>query len=336
MVTLDVLIVAPNDDLHARAVIREVGFLGRHALLVDSADFPEKIVLDYSHDSTESTLSIKTEEGQAYELTRESSVWWRRPRPHSVEQSFYHPKIASFAARESRSFFLGALQAMGGMFVNCPAASDRARLKALQLRVAESLGFKTPRTLLTNDPHKAREFVGARLKKCVYKTFTGTDFGFFETRLADSAEDISELWRLRKCPIILQEHIDGDLDLRATVVGETVFCAAIDFKHGVHGVDSRVDHNPTFAFPLSRPIIDALVGMTRAFGLIYAAIDLRYSEKEGFTFFELNPEGQYLWTEIHGSLPISAALAEMLTRTGAAVRGHSYGDFPRQRLMMHV
>jgi hypothetical protein len=44
-------------------------------------------------------------------------------------------------------------------------------------------------------------------------------------------------------------------------------------------------------------------------GLVYGTADLRYNADLGYVFFELNPEGQYLWTEIEAGLPISRAIA---------------------------
>ena len=37
-------------------------------------------------------------------------------------------------------------------------------------------------------------------------------------------------------------------------------------------------------------------------GLVYGTADLRYNADLGYVFFELNPEGQYLWTEIEAGL----------------------------------
>ena len=44
-------------------------------------------------------------------------------------------------------------------------------------------------------------------------------------------------------------------------------------------------------------------------GLVNGTADLRYNADLGYVFFELNPEGQYLWTEIEAGLPISRAIA---------------------------
>jgi hypothetical protein len=36
------------------------------------------------------------------------------------------------------------------------------------------------------------------------------------------------------------------------------------------------------------------------------------SDKNGLYFFEMNPEGQHLWTEIEAKLPISNEIAKRL------------------------
>lgn len=41
-----------------------------------------------------------------------------------------------------------------------------------------------------------------------------------------------------------------------------------------------------------------VIKIVKDLGLFYGAVDLRYSEKNGYTFFEVNPDGQYLWTAV--------------------------------------
>jgi glutathione synthase/RimK-type ligase-like ATP-grasp enzyme len=52
--------------------------------------------------------------------------------------------------------------------------------------------------------------------------------------------------------------------------------------------------------------------VTRRLKLAFGCIDLAFSEKEGYTFFEINPQGQWLVSEQVLGLPIGDALAEML------------------------
>jgi glutathione synthase/RimK-type ligase-like ATP-grasp enzyme len=142
----------------------------------------------------------------------------------------------------------------------------------------------------------------------VYKLFEGTEVGFFETRRL-AAANLSELWRVRTCPLIFQEFTEGAFDVRATVVGDQVFASRIDFNRDSEIIDSRFTMVSTSPLDLPHEIQSKVVAITRGFGLVYAALDLRYSETDGFTFFELNPEGQYLWNEIEAGLPISRAIA---------------------------
>jgi hypothetical protein len=69
-----------------------------------------------------------------------------------------------------------------------------------------------------------------------------------------------------------------------------------------------------------RDISRAVHSLVAQLGLTYAAVDLRYIKAGEFVFFEINPEGQYLWIEIETDILISAAIAKVLMgrlKTGA-------------------
>jgi len=57
-----------------------------------------------------------------------------------------------------------------------------------------------------------------------------------------------------------------------------------------------------------------LIALREKLGLSYMAVDMRFSAQKGFVFFEVNPEGQYLWIEIETGFPISDAIARVLLR----------------------
>ncbi|MCA9385364.1 hypothetical protein KC717_01810 [Candidatus Dojkabacteria bacterium] len=46
---------------------------------------------------------------------------------------------------------------------------------------------------------------------------------------------------------------------------------------------------------------------------LFVAIDMAVTPKGEYIFFEINPNGQYLWIEEMAELPISEAIAELLT-----------------------
>lgn len=318
---LDVIIIAHQSDYHAQAVRQEVEALGRRAIIVDSGEFPRNLSLDFFVDQSRNALTLShRDRDTTWRLTAETAVWWRRPRPHCVAGTYVHPKVESFASDECRQAFMGALAHTCVRFVNPYGASRHATFKLFQLRAAKDVGLPVPATLVTTVPDVAMRFIDARSRACVYKLFTGTDFGFYETRRFVNDDDVSSLELLRDCPIIIQEYVTGALDIRATIVGDDVFAAAIDMSASQHGVDSRVEKNPTVAFKLPTDVQRRLLNLATTLGLTYCAIDLRQDEDGQFVFLEVNPEGQYLWTEIEAGLPISAALAQLLTTSVQPVR----------------
>jgi glutathione synthase/RimK-type ligase-like ATP-grasp enzyme len=129
---------------------------------------------------------------------------------------------------------------------------------------------------------------------------------------------LAVLDRLTGCPAIFQEFVDGDFDVRAIVVGDQVFAARLRYDPLEEIIDTRFV--PTTIEPITLPpeITDRLVAMVAGFGLVYSAVDLRYSPDRGFVFFESNPEGQYLWIEIEADLMISDAIAGRLLEPAAA------------------
>jgi glutathione synthase/RimK-type ligase-like ATP-grasp enzyme len=48
-------------------------------------------------------------------------------------------------------------------------------------------------------------------------------------------------------------------------------------------------------------------------GLCFGAIDLALTPDGRYVFFEVNPNGQYLWIELATGLPISDAICDLLT-----------------------
>lgn len=308
----DVLIVAQFDDYHALGVAKAVTSLGGTPRIIDNSDFPSQITLEHHQDSRGVYSQLKFLDGSTVSLHQLTGVWWRRPQRYRPADETKHPAFRRFVMDESREAFLGALAATVPNFINDVGASRRATHKVAQLNAARRIGLNVPETLITNCPEAARQFAASLKGDCVYKTFTGCDFGFFETRKLESTEDFAELARVSQCPLIFQEYVRGDYDIRATVVGQDVFAAEIHFKHGRHPVDGRVDRVPIHEHHLPKDVAEQIVRLVSEYGLTYGAIDLRFDSSSGYSFFELNPEGQFLWVEIEANLKICDALAKRL------------------------
>ena len=311
MKNVDALLVAWKQDYHAQAVKARLGDLGKTAVILDAADFPIHSSLTCQFDDNGPQLVFVDRFDGPLKVGANTGIWWRRPAKHDVADVFFHPKLKSFAESEARHALLGALRAVSSHFLNLPERSTAAALKPFQLALALKAGLRIPKTAITNRQEDvlAQEKIWGPL---VYKTLGGTDFGFFETRKFDAAEDGHDLRMLSTCPTIFQEYVEGDYDVRVTVVGRKCFPAKVDFMSGQHPVDSRIDPKNFIAFELPKEIERSIFILMDLAGLNYAAIDMRFSERKGFTFFELNPEGQYLWIERHTGHAISKAIAAFL------------------------
>ena len=138
------------------------------------------------------------------------------------------------------------------------------------------------------------------------------------TQVVSSELILENLGMVKSCPVIFQEAIEKDSDMRITVVDDEVFCAEIKLEgctnpnnvdwRNYEGVRKYQRHE------LPQEIKDQCVKFTHAMGLRFGCIDMGYSRKNGYTFFEINPQGQWLPSEIKLGYPISSALLKALTQ----------------------
>ena len=146
----------------------------------------------------------------------------------------------------------------------------------------------------------------------MHKAMTNPRNTFMDTRRWQNTEN-RELNRLPLAPTIFQELIEGPLDIRATIVGTEIYAAAISTDQSRAGLDFRLDLDvPTTSYEIPREI--ARRGLMAALGLSFATVDLKVDYLGQLHFLELNPQGQFLYIEILTGLPISKAVAKLLTR----------------------
>jgi glutathione synthase/RimK-type ligase-like ATP-grasp enzyme len=191
------------------------------------------------------------------------------------------------------------------------AKGKEASDKPLQIFKAAEQGLTVPETLITTDPEQATAFFERLGGRVVFKMLRPPRTGRYETRRL-SVDDLTDIWRIRSCPVFLQEYVEGAFDLRATVVGERIFCARIDYDADHSLIDTRFTRTGVSIFEVDDGTARALIELTKSLGLVYSSSDLRVTKDGSVVFFELNPDGQYLWTEIETNLPISLEIARRL------------------------
>ena len=109
-------------------------------------------------------------------------MWWRRPQVADVS-TVADIDARIFTANEWHEAISGLWLLLDVPWCNPPANDETAGRKLHQLRLAAELGLSIPRTLVTSDPERAREFVERQgVGRTIFKTFSATHEVWRETR----------------------------------------------------------------------------------------------------------------------------------------------------------
>jgi glutathione synthase/RimK-type ligase-like ATP-grasp enzyme len=309
-----ILVVSHPDDQHAARVIGHLRQDGQEVHLLDLSDLPDKagLSIDFA-DPLRPALELRPAAGPALDLGSVTATWWRRPQvPNPADVADANVRL--FAASEWSEAINGLWQLLGGRWMNVPWVDERASRKAYQLHVAAEMGLRVPHTLMTSDPDRARAFIDAvGVGRTIFKTFAATQAVWRETRLVREQElDILEAVRI--APVIFQEYVEVEADLRVTVVGERIFAMAIHAGQTDYPVDFRMSLGQarTEVAELPPDVAAGLRGLMDRLGLVYGAIDLRRTPAGEHVFLEVNTAGEFLFVEERTGLPIARAIADWL------------------------
>ena len=247
------------------------------------------------------------------------SVWYRRNvRP--VLPAELDCGYREFCERESRAFLEGTLLTLPTTrWLSDPAAIWKSERKPYQLAVAAHLGFRIPSTLITNSEHAIGTF-GVRhqlIAKAVssgYVSRQGGNGAIFTSSVSE--DDIADLRGLDLAPVTFQQLQDKRSDIRVTVVGDQVLSAEILSQDGDSSkIDWRATEDPDLEHrihDLPADIAHRCRILVQQLGLNFGAIDLALTEDGSYVFFEINPNGEWVWLEDKLGFPISSLIAKWL------------------------
>lgn len=199
------------------------------------------------------------------------------------------------------------------IWMNNPVNTYKAENKALQLKYANEIGFKLPKTLITNsgqvDIIESNDYIVKSLDTALFFT-NDTEMFVYSNVVKGSEIKQSDL---RDAPVILQEYIYPKIDLRVTVVSNRVYAVKI-IKNG-NGIDGDwrklKDDVEFIPYQLPERIKKMCVLLLKKFKLLFGAIDLAYIEDE-YYFIEINPTGEWAWLVDTAGQPIYKDIADVL------------------------
>lgn len=309
-----ILILSHPGDDHTKGVLSELGRRRHPTALVDSSAFPARAALTQTFSASRACVEYLVA-GHRVDLSECRSAWWRRPLPHTLHDDL-DPNVMSFAYTECHEAFAGALALLKAVWVNPPHLDERAHHKPLQLATAVRVGLTVPNTLITNDPDEARRFIAdVGPARTIYKTFLATEEHWRETRVLRD-EELQILESVRLAPVIFQEYIAADADIRVTIVGDEMIATAIRSDPCGYSVDYRMDMAAATFEPTKLPdeVAGPLRALMQSLGIVYGAVDLRRTVDGRYVFLEVNPAGEWRFVEERTAQPITAAMADLLIR----------------------
>jgi ATP-grasp ribosomal peptide maturase len=309
-----VVILTHPFDPTADKVVEELNRRGASLFRLDAAEFPER--LSVGAELLGGHWSGRLQNlWRRVELDEVSGIYYRRPTAFE-----FHPGLSDeerqWAGIQARLGFGGLLASMD-RWLNHPHQIGYAEYKPVQLRQAVACGLRVPRTLVTNDPAKAREFVGS-VGRAVFKPFGGAgvsdENGFrhvFTTMV--TADEVANP-NIGRTMHIFQEWVPKEYEARVTVVDDRFFAARIDASSDAARVDWRSDYESISYTVIELPesVRTRVRALLDSLGLRFGALDFIVDPDGEWWFLECNANGQWAWIEDETGMPIAPALADAL------------------------
>lgn len=307
-----VAIVCGQSDAHADAV--RSALEAEYALdvaIVDATAFPRSATASATVRPDQTGLSY-SDRTTCVDVSALRSIWWRRPRRSEIENVYYGLPARDHLQLECDHFMQGLLWAHRGLWVNHPRNDLIASRKIVQLVEARRVGLDVPETLVTNDPHEARQFIEALQGPTVVKRVAAVPGLAAPTTLIDDQMQ-DRLDVIRHAPTIFQRYISGPLDVRVTWIAGEAWAAATEVDRSPTPEDTSFDVDANYTAHELPPAIRAGLGkLMTSLQLVFGALDLRVADDGTYYFLEINPAGQFLWIEHATRQPLVAALAATL------------------------
>lgn len=318
------------DNRCVQMVTHRLAERGVQALRMDTDRYPQDLQLSSRLPSRAGYPRLRMD-GQDYALDQVGACWYRRFAAGLALPEELGDTLQA-CQQESEQTLYGTIASLDSFQLDPLSSVRRADHKEVQLRLAHQLGLTIPTTLISNDPLEVREFYASCNGPVVVKT--QTSFALYreqEQQVVFTSQfhehHLKELDGLRYAPMMFQEMLPKARELRATIVGDRVFTAAVESsqlpgaevdwrRKGLELIDAW---SP---YPLPSEVERSLLALARSLGLNYGAADLIVTPDGRHIFLEVNAGGEWFW--LQSILPIAEAIAELLIEGAEGRRASSH------------
>jgi len=179
--------------------------------------------------------------------------------------------------------------------------------KPYQAQFITKAGFKTPITLISNDPDTVRQFQ-KKYKRIIYKSISSIRSIVREL----DAVKLMRLDKLKNLPTQFQAYVPG-VNIRVHVAGDALFATeivsdAVDYRYAERD-DESVDMRE---LELPQEIQDSCFKLSHDLALPLCGIDLKRTPDGVYYCFEVNPSPGYSYYQKNTGQNIAAAIVKYL------------------------
>jgi glutathione synthase/RimK-type ligase-like ATP-grasp enzyme len=247
-----------------------------------------------------------------------SLIWWRR----SVRGQTYHgseilEEHKQYLNAEFEASLFGILHAKFiGKWISDPFKTTFASNKIIQTLYARQVGFKLPRTLFSQDYNKIKDFLEEIDHQVIIKPIYGsTTIPLYTKKIDKSVLAIPE--DLSVCPTIYQEYIPGRTHLRINVFGSKIYPFMIETDE----LDWRQNITIPITYGRISPELEIKIfTLLKLLNIQMGIFDFKIHELTGETFFfEVNPQGNFLFLEGVTNFPLADKFADYLIEEKATL-----------------
>lgn len=263
------------------------------------------------------------QENNTLELEKVQCVWNRRTFVELLLDEEYDQSIDfKIWKGEWNKTLLGIYSTLSNLpWLNFWRDAYAAENKFLQMEMAHRCEFLIPDTIVSNNKNNLLDFLSiskvAALKlmqQDFYKSQDKSYKGFYVNVI--SGNDLKKFGDFRENPVVLQEYIDKDYEVRYTVVGQKHFACRINSQESEKTkIDWRrydIPNTPHLILEIPSYIEERVRKLMILLKIEYGALDFIVTKNNDWFFLEVNSMGQFLWIEDLTGLPISNEIINWL------------------------
>lgn len=310
--TYQIGIVTIAEDLHGIAIqkaLQRYDDVVCHVFESDNMCGNSTINWSSTKNGRHESYALLDRENQQIMLKNMDVIWWRRFNYKQKIDEIDDEVVTDLINNDCTEALLGLMMTeFLGTWISSPFATRRAENKIVQLRVAQEMGFKVPRTLVSQNPEEIRKFCKILNNQVVVKPIKGSSLQTVFTRKITEQHLRSDV-AIKLAPTIYQEYIPGHKHIRAHCFGNSVYAALIDTED----LDWRENLEVPFTIiNIEKKLKNLIQFVVRALGLKMGIIDLKLRGDTTPIWLEINPQGQFLFIEGLSGLELMSQFSEFL------------------------